>query len=638
MINRRATTTFAALLGILITYFYSFMLSAGEISQERPASEVVRATQYGQVIGVDRNDGTIAWSGIPYASPPVGDLRWRAPRPPAKWLKARNAMDYAAVCPQASFGDAMALHARLLNSQEFNSKVRYFGNEDCLYLNVRSPLAEEEVGQSTVRRYPVMVFIHGGGNTVGAGSPNDDWINFVRDYKVVIVTLNYRLSHLGFFTHPALRETSATPEDNSGNYGILDQIAALQWVRDNIAAFGGDPGNVTIFGSSAGAWDCLALLSSPKANGLFHRVIPMSGGTYTRSLDEAADYIDTQTRTITASSGELLLQLLMVDGRAHDRAAAMLAVARMSHSQIAAYLRSKSYAELRTADALVVGEKGLSPLAMPIRDGTVIPRDGIAASFASQRYYNQVPVLIGTARDEDQAYLLYWGQYAETVPGANGPIFRFRDKTGFRLASEYMSLLWNADGSHEVASSLARSRPGEIFAYQFTWDHVEPWPGPDEEPHGAVHGDDLWMLYGLTFDQAKKSHGVTQGAEPSYSLISKSITSYWAEFAYTGKPGKGRNGDLPEWKPWSNLEGAPKYMLLGDQRDAGFSMSTTFVTKAKIIQRLLKDNRLPSMKEKCRFIATQADYVLSVSRITMNDYARFASGECAMRIPISASH
>lgn len=215
----------------------------------------------GVLIGM-QEDGVQRFAGIPFAQPPVGDLRWRAPRAPAAWEGERDARSYAAACPQAEdriYGLTPPLRA-----------------EDCLYLNVWAPAPA-----ATLR--PVMVWLHGGAHRMGAGSiPFYEGGSLARR-GAVVVTLNYRLGYLGFFSHPAL-----SAEDEGGNLGLMDQIAALQWVRDNIRAFGGDPEQVTVFGESAGGADVLYLMGSQRAQGLFQRAIVQSGGGWNRPLTPEA--------------------------------------------------------------------------------------------------------------------------------------------------------------------------------------------------------------------------------------------------------------------------------------------------------------------------------------------------------------
>lgn len=223
---------------------------------QNPSTPLVK-TRQGTLSGITEQ-GIHLWRGIPFAAPPVGELRWRAPQPPARWQGVRQADTFSA----ASWQDIE--YCRELGGGD---PGRF--SEDCLYLNVWAPAGRTQP-------LPVMVWLHGGGFTIGAGSlpPYDGKALAARD--VVVVTVNYRLGHLGFFAHPALEGEDG---ERVYNFALLDQIAALQWVQDNIHAFGGDATNVTLFGESAGARSVLSLMVSPKSRGLFHKAIIQSGYT-----------------------------------------------------------------------------------------------------------------------------------------------------------------------------------------------------------------------------------------------------------------------------------------------------------------------------------------------------------------------
>ena len=240
-------------------------LAAADVTQVRVEGGIVQGVM--SPPGAAVASGIVSFKGIPYAAPPVESLRWRAPQPPATWSGVRRADEYGASCPQEAPPRFVASQSALTMS------------EDCLTLNVWTPVMRD-------RPLPVMVWLHGGGNDAGTGSQTFyDGGAFARD-GVVLVTLNYRLGLLGFFAHRSLR--TGVPDGEFANYGLLDQIAALRWVRANIAAFGGDPGNVTLFGESAGAQDAILLASSEMARGLFRRAISESAPPLWDSLPALA--------------------------------------------------------------------------------------------------------------------------------------------------------------------------------------------------------------------------------------------------------------------------------------------------------------------------------------------------------------
>lgn len=253
-----------------------------------------RVVQSGEVVGFVGDYGGHVWLGIPFAKPPVGGLRWRSPQAPDSWQGVREAMSFGSHCVQ--------LPSRFAGV-EGEAGVPS-GREDCLYLNVYAPRFAPEQVPSGERVLPVMMWIHGGSNSIGlAGLYDGGRLAATRD--VIVVTINYRLGPLGWFRHAALRVGAENEEERSGNFGTLDQIAALEWIRDNIAAFGGDPGNVTIFGESAGARDVTNLLVSAPAAGLFHRAIAQSGSCYNDSVEVAENFRDDAKPGHRGSSNEV---------------------------------------------------------------------------------------------------------------------------------------------------------------------------------------------------------------------------------------------------------------------------------------------------------------------------------------------
>jgi para-nitrobenzyl esterase len=264
------------------------MLVTGRAAAQPAAAPAVRVTVDSGVLVGAADDTAKVFRNIPYAAPPVGPLRWKPPQPAPRWTGARPAVAAGPSCPQPMNADGTP------NSGGANGPT----SEDCLQLNVFAPKAAKQA--------PVMVWIHGGSNRTGAG-----WIydgsNFARD-GVVVVSINYRLGALGYFAHPALTQAAGT--EPVGNYGLMDQIAALKWVQRNIAAFGGDPANVTVFGESAGGMDILALLATPAANGLYHKAIVESGGGWfpptTLATKEAADAALLAKAGIAAATPEAL--------------------------------------------------------------------------------------------------------------------------------------------------------------------------------------------------------------------------------------------------------------------------------------------------------------------------------------------
>jgi len=258
-------------------------------------------TSYGTVKGFADDANTWAWKGIPFARPPVGDLRWMAPEDPESWEGVRQADEFCDWCPQYFVEDAGPPPSIPIIT----------GSEDCLYVNIWRPQSEE-------KNLPVYFWIHGGGNSIGTAAMTIyDGSKMASNSNLIVVTTNYRLGPLGWFTHPALR--NGDEMNDSGNYGTLDIIMALKWVRENIEAFGGDPDNVTIAGESAGAQNVHSLLLSPLATGLFHKAIAQSGGPWTDSVEDG-----------DASADEVIDELMAIDGISRDG---------MNDNQIVDYLK-----------------------------------------------------------------------------------------------------------------------------------------------------------------------------------------------------------------------------------------------------------------------------------------------------------
>ena len=259
-------------LGTVLGALAGLTLASGSFATPLTLTPV--ALDSGPVQGVEASS-TVSYKGIPFAAPPVGALRWAPPNPVTPWTNSRVSDHFGPGCPQTP----MKVSALVMNGGDTGAT-----SEDCLYLNVWAPKAPPPAGQ----HYPVMVWLHGGGLKLGSGSiPWYDGTHFAED-GVVLVTLNYRLGPLGWFAHPALTAAAKAKGEAFGNYGLMDQIAALKWVQRNIGAFGGDPTNVTVFGESAGGFSVLMLLSTPAAQGLYAKAIIESGGSgYAMPLAEA---------------------------------------------------------------------------------------------------------------------------------------------------------------------------------------------------------------------------------------------------------------------------------------------------------------------------------------------------------------
>jgi para-nitrobenzyl esterase len=547
-------------------------------------SSSLRETTEGPVVGVRGPDGSHAWLGIPYAVPPVGDRRWRAPLAPVRRTGTLQAVQLGSPCPQ---------YTSPLGGVEGPAGL-VVGSEDCLTLNVWAPrLAPGDVPTGE-ERLPVMVWIHGGGNVIGQGGAYVG-SRLAAEHGLVVVTFNYRLGPLGWFSHAALRAGDA--RDDSGNYGTLDAIRALEWVRDNAAAFGGDPSRVTIFGESAGGANVFTLLGSPLARGLYQRAIVQSGSTKVLERSAAENRNDAAAPGEKNSSGEILLRLLVARGRAADRASAVPVADALSAADAAALLRGTSPAELLALYA--DGQTEFVEVPTLFRDGHVLPEQDLGEYLATPAGLPQVPLVIGTNRDETKLFLLL---DPESVQWLLGLFPRVRDPERYELRARYESMLWKAVNADEVAQSIVRAGAPDVFVYRFDWDELPSNRLVDlGQLVGAAHFLEVPFVFGKYEFGSMLSRIFTDANEPARTELSNAMMGYWARFAYTGDPGRG-SGGLPRWQRWSESSPeAPRSLLLDTAEGGGIRMTNEVVTRATLAGELATERSLAAVEERCTF-------------------------------------
>jgi para-nitrobenzyl esterase len=468
-------------------------------------------TASGPVRGHPDRLGTIAWKGLPYAAPPVGELRWKAPQDPLPWRDLRDA---------GRFGNPALQQAPFVGA--------VFGSEDCLYLNVW-----RSAGGGT--GLPVYVFIHGGGNSTGSANLVNDYLGWAVAARsgMVFVSMNYRLGPLGWFLDPAVTGAAGALDDSaSGNFGTLDIIKALEWVRRNIAAFGGDPERVTVAGESAGAFNVLSLLLSPRASGLFQRAVSESGAqnAVTRGVAEAA-------------SADLIAAWFMKTGRAKTREGALAAARAIAPADLASLLRK---ADARTLVGLRKGGvTGMTGWPTIISDGRVIPESGFGA-FKDGSWPNKVPLLLGSNKEETKLFLYF---------------DRKLDWKGrpYEEAAKYGSLSWKANGVDEIADSIAGADAAAgsppVFVYRFDWgapgmDGASILPGNWGRRLGAFHSLEVSFFLGTGSCLGPLFTGrlFTAANRPGREALSAACMRYLAAFAASGDPNPA-GGGLPYWPP-----------------------------------------------------------------------------------------
>jgi para-nitrobenzyl esterase len=461
-------------------------------------------TKSGPVLG-QKSGATCAYDGIPFAAPPTGDLRWKAPQPPQAWTTPRPSV-FGSGCPQSTspFGAAST-------------------DEDCLYLNVWTPPPQKANPLTWGAPRPVMVFVHGGGYVYGSGAyPLYDGTNLADTTGNIVVTIDYRLGPFGFLSNPALRDED--PHQSAGDYGILDQIAAFQWVKDNIAAFGGDSQNVTIFGESAGGSSMFIHLASPLSKGLFEHVTIESGWA---PYNKAA---------LSQSAGDT------------QGAAFAKAVGCTDDSKLLSCLRGKS------ASAILAQVPSILQLTvtggfswLPVVDGYAIPKEPVTAITAGK--FNRVPTLLGNNANEGRLFLF-------TDPPKNQTAYLALEEGlvpghGADIVAEYPVSAYGGSYLDASAAALTDSQflcptrnvarglvTAGVPTYRYDFVHAINFL---VSGLGAFHGSELLFVFGNPLEGVK--------LQPDEEALSNAMMGYWGTMAASGDPnGNGRF----EW---------PKYAL-----------------------------------------------------------------------------
>lgn len=604
----------AILVVLLVALVVVWRLTREPEAPPRPVvadEATTRPLQSGAVRGFVDAHGSHAWLGIPFAQPPEGELRWRAPRPPRPWTGTRDALAIGNLCPQ--------FPSLLSGADERPEDDRPVGDEDCLYLNVWAPPFEPDAVPEGEDALPVMMWIHGGGNSIGHGGSYNG-AHLATRHDLVIVTINYLLGPFGWFHHPALQGDAATPEDRSGNWGTLDTIAALRWIRENIAAFGGDPEKVSIFGESAGGRDVLALMVSPPAEGLFHRAVSQSGSLRIESMARAHHFADDPVPGHPFSSREVVNALLVRDGLAADRDAAKARQLAMSDAEIRDLLLGKE-----AADILSVwdgGGFGMIDVPDVLGDGHVLPDAPVTELLRDPARHHDVPLILGTNRDEPR---LFMARNPEWTRELLGFIPRLRDEAAYLRASHYGAASWQLSGVDELARALREGGATEVFAYRFDWDEESSLLGFDlSVALGAAHGLEIPFVFGDFQGGLGLSYIYDEERIPQRDALAERMMSYWAEFAHGGNPGRGREGRQPAWLPWGT-SGMTR-IVFDTERDGGVRMVEGQITAASLKAELAADQSFASAEERCR------TWVRSFYRSPAWDESEFralAGGSCA---------
>jgi para-nitrobenzyl esterase len=459
----------------------------------------------GRVAGTVAN-GIASFKGIPFAAPPVGDLRWKAPQPVKPWPGVKKATTYASSCMQDPMFEKLFAATSGLS-------------EDCLYVNVWTP------AKSATDALPVMVWIYGGGFVGGmTGIPAYDGARLA-EKGVVLVSIAYRVGAFGFLAHPALSKERGK---GSGNYGLHDQIAGLRWVRENIARFGGDPSRVTIFGESAGGISVSMLAASPAAKGLFHRAISESGGSFAppRYTNEGGQNVP--PLRVAEAAGERFLKKL---GVADIAAARALPAEKVQAAQGPG---------MATTDAF-----------WPVFDGDVLPGDQYELYAAGR--FNDTPVLIGTNSDEGALF---------AAPGATPQRFESAVRDGYGKYAEAVLAAYPHGTPQEAAKAEKDLFRDSLFAWHtWAWARLHAQNGrgkafvyffdhrTSRSVGGANHGDDIAFVFRNL--NVGGIMGPPVPPRPEDVAMSELLSSYWVNFAKTGDP---NGAGLPPWPAFTTAD------------------------------------------------------------------------------------
>ncbi len=495
----------------------------------------------GEIAGFTNKEGVRVWRGLPFAAPPVGDLRWRAPRAPSGWQGTREALAHGEVCPQ---------FANVFNAEEGLASGTLLGAEDCLYLDVYAP-----PGATAGVDLPVMVWVHGGGNVWGSAKQYDP-SNLVKNENVIIVVVQYRLGPLGWFAHGAIREAGETPDDQAASFALLDLAASLEWIQRNIGAFGGDQARVTIFGESAGGANIAGLLASPRAKGLFHRAIIQSGLFDSVPLAEAEAGGGPDLNPAT----EVAERLGAADAKA---------------------LRAVPLETLFGVYEL--DADGFSSLPRMIADGVALPADGLRAALDDAEIFNVVPLISGVNRDEMKLF-----QFVDPrlVDRHFGVFLSPKDAHFYDRLADYQSRLWRIRSVDEPLALMKAAGHGAVYGYRFDWDEGGKFLWTDlKQLLGAAHAIEIPFVMNR-FELLGRRDPVmwTKKSAAEREALSRLMGGYWAAFARDGDPnGAGR----PDWRAWRQ-EGA----LMRFDGDAGPGMIASLDSVDQLIDDLRKEQTL----------------------------------------------
>lgn len=565
---------------VIATLFLSFFCFA--CSAPTPEESLVSlavATTSGVVSAEAGPEGSTIFRDIPFAKPPLGDGRWAAPvalETPDRTISPKTK---PVMCPQPQ---SMA---------SGGAEGDYIGSEDCLYLDIYAPDISKAGG------LPVMLWIHGGSNVTGHKGTYD-FSRFAAREGVVVVVINYRLGPFGWFVHPALNGADLKTSPLA-NFGTLDMVEALRWTQRNIALFGGNQNNVTIFGESAGGRNVFSLLASPVTEGLFHRAIAQSG--HVRSLTAAeAHNAEREFPMVDRGSWEVVRALGLSNA-----------------SVDASTLRSVPAIDLLAA-YFELDEDHIQPAV--IRDGVVVPEEGVLTALADPRYAKNVPVMAGTTRDEVTLWLglsRYFVDVSYPLTKALPAKLRIKDPTLYDFWVDMRSRGWKLGAVDDPLSGMSEAGYTDLYAYRYDWDEQpDNYFVPFSKILGAAHASEIAFIMGAPMygDIGNYMYPDTDSA----AEMTEIMMTAWSAFANKGVPRLPDGRDWPRYEPES-----PAFMRLDVGEQLG--LSDDVLTRNELLERVAASDTVSEL-ERCLLVW---ELLTAVGVPNYDAYQVWDGGRCA---------
>jgi para-nitrobenzyl esterase len=578
----------------LITLFCLFAL--GSCMNPYSQGNVLTISTSSGVSQGTLNKNVVTWEDIPYAIPPIGDLRWKAPR--------------ALISPKSNIqpqdGNGCLQEASIYAGIQGEGIV---GQEDCLYLDIKAP------ANNFNRRLPVMFWIHGGGNTSGV-KDYYDFSELIREHEVLVVTINYRLGPMGWFTHPAIQGLQ-NGIDKTSNFGTLDIMEALKWVRANIQNFGGDPNNITIFGESAGGNNVLSLLASPMGNGLFQKAISQSGYTTSFTKEEAIG-VNQKGIVVNRLGSDPVLSSYDLSGYGRIKNL-FISDSKKYAEEFQSYLRSiDGKALLETYEKLSKDTYDRLPLLT--RDGIVTHINGVSAGLASSREKNNIPVIAGSNKDELSLWLgsnRYFVNasypFTKLIPI---PKIEFKRKELYKLWVKTRSLGWKLRGVDEPLIELEKAGYNSLYAYRFDWDdQVSSYFADFPNLIGAAHGFEISFITGDF-----KFGPIGRFVYPKGELrdqMTQTMMQAWTSFAKTGVPITGKS---QEWKKFNSKDRSFMKLDSDDHLSLGKE-----ILSLELITENVRLSPVGTLLEKCLLVQ---ETFFNIGDYSEKEFTKWNQGAC----------